>query len=379
MAFLRHCQAESLQQDIVVLNSHLSELSWPHAFHLFASNRGLRPTRLTWNALAASRWQRALVAGEDGLGPDTVTWTVVLSRGAWQVSLKELRMQGLKVASLTCSALITSCDQRWAEALEWQRLHETLGLQGDLLVHNGVLVACEKTQRWERAVQILLAGIGEADAIGCTTCLTACGRASAWQAALRLLAEMRCILVRAHLISHNACLSACEETGQWRQGLQLLDEMCCTSLGPDSLSCNTAISACEKAKRWHHALGLFHRSRQPNTLTFNTTSSACSKGRQWRWSACLISKLPQESLQPSQISFNVLASGLSHWQRIVQLLESGNPEITLCEEAAIRCAAAWEALPLLRILATLQAPRDGLKRGDRCGAPWGLGKKCKKS
>jgi len=26
------------------------------------------------------------------------------------------------------------------------------GLQGDLLVHNGVLVACEKTQRWERAV-----------------------------------------------------------------------------------------------------------------------------------------------------------------------------------------------------------------------------------
>lgn len=31
---------------------------------------------------------------------------------------EELRMQGLKVASLTCSALITSCDQRWAEALE---------------------------------------------------------------------------------------------------------------------------------------------------------------------------------------------------------------------------------------------------------------------
>jgi hypothetical protein len=28
--------------------------------------------------------------------------------------------------------------------------------------------------------------------------------------------------------------------------------------------------------------------------------------------------------------------GLSHWQRIVQLLESGNPEITLCEEAAKR-------------------------------------------
>lgn len=38
---------------------------------------------------------------------------------------EELRMQGLKVASLTCSALITSCDQRWAEALEplsWRAL-----------------------------------------------------------------------------------------------------------------------------------------------------------------------------------------------------------------------------------------------------------------
>eukprot|EP00435_Cladocopium_sp_Y103_P025163 s1174_g6.t1 len=299
MAFLTHCQAENLQQDIVVLNSHLSELSWPRAFHLLVENRGLRPTRLTWNALAGSRWQRALLAGEDGFRPDTVTWTTMLSRGAWQVSLKELRMTQLKVASVTCSALITSCDQRWEEALEWLQLHETLGLQGDLLVHNGVLVACERSQRWERAVQILLANVTgtgghRVDAIGCTTCLTACGRASAWQAALCLLAEMRCILVRAHLISHNACLSACEEAGQWRHGLHLLDEMCCTSLGPDSLSCNTAISACEKAKRWRHALGLFHRkSRQPNTLTFNTTSSACSKGRQWRWSAYLISKLPQ--------------------------------------------------------------------------------------
>ena len=28
-------------------------------------------------------------AWKDGLGPDTVTWTVVLSRGAWQVSLKD--------------------------------------------------------------------------------------------------------------------------------------------------------------------------------------------------------------------------------------------------------------------------------------------------
>ena len=34
---------------------------------------------------------------------------------------------------------------------------------------------------------------------------------------------MQCILVRAHLISHNACLSACEETGQWPQALHLLD------------------------------------------------------------------------------------------------------------------------------------------------------------
>ena len=35
-----------------------------------------------------------------------------------------------------------------------QDLWQFQGLQGDLLVHNGALVACEKSQRWERAVSL---------------------------------------------------------------------------------------------------------------------------------------------------------------------------------------------------------------------------------
>eukprot|EP00434_Breviolum_minutum_P020942 symbB.v1.2.018476.t2/scaffold1476.1/size116376/5 len=313
-----------VEPDIVAFNSHITENAWILSLCLLR-RLGLRPTTITWNTLAESKaWQVSLSQREAGFtrGPksvagfdlDLLTMTAILSHrpGHWPEVLKALRLGQLRPTAVTCSALISACEGHWSTALGMFQLHEIYGLQSDLLVHNGVIGACEKTKRWEIALQLLFleetppTSKFKVDEISCTGAIMACGRASEWQVALLLLAKMQCILVQSHVISYNAAISACEEAGQWQSAADLLDSMTSSLLPPDPFSYNTFISACDKALRWRHATHAFSkvllvngRNSKEKTVqgivTFNTTSSACGKSQQWQWAMYLIAKLPQDS------------------------------------------------------------------------------------
>eukprot|EP00913_Durusdinium_trenchii_P027151 g25476.t1 len=146
----------------------------------------------TWNCL--KRWEVATAMRQGGLRPDAVTWSVTIG-SASSVHWREALEGSVRLASVACSALITACEGSlawWERSLQLLQLHHHFSLKADGIVpQNGAIRACESGRRWEWALELVkwkAAGAKvEVDEITLTAAIGACGRASAWQAALLLL------------------------------------------------------------------------------------------------------------------------------------------------------------------------------------------------
>eukprot|EP00439_Symbiodinium_sp_Y106_P066949 s269_g11.t1 len=161
-----------------------------------------------------------------------------------------------------------------------------------------------------------------------TVVIGACGRASFWETALALFAEVRPSDV--DLFALSAAIVAC--TQRWevacallgsagsfslapdtqrrfeRQGLRLFWDMIEGSLCPDSATFNAAVTACEQGGQWQRLLRLLTEMDLRNVakeglevVTYTSAISACAKASATDQAAELLQRMEAEQLLPNVV------------------------------------------------------------------------------
>ncbi|CAE7255564.1 unnamed protein product [Symbiodinium natans] len=193
-----------------------------------------------------------------------------------------------------------------------------------------------------------------ADAYACTCCISALGKASGWESALQMFAEMR------------------------REGP-----------APSAVTCNAAMAALGKGQRWDLASELLQQMRQPgsglppaDTVTFNTAAAVANEAQRWQCAVWLCTLLQLEGLQADAVTHNILVGSCkasSRWQVAVGLLSVQRPQIEAVTAAidTLASCSLWEhavfllfnmALGLRPNVMTYGATMNALARG----AAWQL-------
>ena len=108
---------------------------------------------------------------------------------------------------------------------------------------------------WQMALEFFQQlGRRDLDVVSYGAALSACDRASFWERALSLLADLQRRRLLANAVICNTAMSACAKAGQWGVALQMLAQL----LGgkADVISFNCAMAASAKVEEWCTALGL---------------------------------------------------------------------------------------------------------------------------
>ena len=132
---------------------------------------------------------------------------------------------------------------------------------------NAAISACEKGERWELAVwllvQVLAArGIarqaGPADITTFNAAISACEKGARWTLAIHILRHMLQLRLHPGLPGCSAALSACGRAGRWVWALKLFGHLRDIQPSLDLAACNAALSAFEKGSQWSRALALLN-------------------------------------------------------------------------------------------------------------------------
>ena len=229
--------------------------------------------------------------------------------GNWQLAialLTQMLNARLQASSIIMGTVMSACQ----EANQWPSVLHLLGqmpsfqLQPDLICYN-IAISCESPGAWRislRCLDEILSRSLEATNITFNSLITACGKATQWQAALELLGQMGSLT---DVISYNAAVAACAQ--QWQMALQIFAEMLPESpssaesetpklrrffaapkaktVRPDLITYNAVVTACEKGNQWHLALSIIDQMQSnneaPNCVTYQGLLSACEKESCW--------------------------------------------------------------------------------------------------
>ncbi|CAE7539441.1 PTAC2 [Symbiodinium sp. CCMP2592] len=225
---------------------------------------------------------------------------------------------------MTVGSAIAACSTagRWKAAITLLSDTVPSRLAVNRILLQSAASACEVPRKWEAAMSLLRDAVflRQASIQTYTVVIGACGRASFWEMALALFAEVRPSDV--DLFALSAAIVAC--TQRWEVACSLLSSAGSFSLAPDTCCINAAISACENAGVWEHALSLLSllwRRRAASVVSFNTGMSACKV--QWRHCLRLFWDMIEGSLCPDSATFNAAITACEQggqWQRLLCLL-----------------------------------------------------------
>ena len=213
MAFLAVAAANGVLNEIL-WNATISACSrgrrWTHAQALldqmpFAK---LRPDVISFNST-----MRAFA----GTGSSTSRWQ---AGGLLYQQMRHIRLHP-SVRSISTLTRLCAQGNAWHAALAFLVDAKNSSLPIDAACYSSVFVACARSRRWQRSLQIF------------------------WESAETISPD---------LAYFNAAISACERGGDWKGALTLLQELQSHSLRPDQTTHNAVISACEKGSRWRTAL-----------------------------------------------------------------------------------------------------------------------------
>ncbi|CAE7223582.1 unnamed protein product [Symbiodinium natans] len=376
---------EGLQADLVSYNGSIAASSkaqrWETGLGLFAGicEAGLSPDVVGLNACISSLgavWPRALQL-LSGLGLDVTPNTISRSAAInglkkghqWQRSLQLLRdmpRARLSANTIVASVALSACGVTalWAWA-HW--LFGALAVRADAVTCSTMLSACEKAGRWQLALDHLTATSRSKirlDVVVYNACISACEKVAAWMAALRLFCSLEEAQLRRSIITFGAVISACEKAGHWQLALHLLGSMYAESVRPDVVCINACISAFEKGARWQMALYLLASSYQdglePTTTTYNACISACEKAGQSPLALRLLSSMPEAWISPDVISYNAAISACEsggQWQLALQLLSKVAskfiPSVISYNACISACEKGWQWQMALALLAAM--------------------------
>eukprot|EP00445_Apocalathium_hangoei_P020606 CAMPEP_0203902786 /NCGR_PEP_ID=MMETSP0359-20131031/44813_1 /ASSEMBLY_ACC=CAM_ASM_000338 /TAXON_ID=268821 /ORGANISM="Scrippsiella Hangoei, Strain SHTV-5" /LENGTH=760 /DNA_ID=CAMNT_0050826707 /DNA_START=42 /DNA_END=2321 /DNA_ORIENTATION=- len=319
---------ERLERDIVSFNAAISACEKGHQSALAL-------------ALLAEATQRALT-------PNVITYSAAISacekghRWEWAVHLLEV-MEDKNVTPqvIACSAAISACEkgEQWEHALALLERMRSRGPRPNVISFNAAMSACEKGRRWQVSLQLLdelWSGGGGAggsssssssgaarplrpSTISANVAISACGRGSRWDAALRLLeVEMPARRLRPSSASFSAATNACGQATQWQVAVHIFAGARRAELA-DTVAFNTMLHAFSEGHAWPNALELFGSmlrglggAPRPDVLSFDSTMAACQRGFAWPRSLQLFELLTSDctthTARPSAISFAVAAS-----------------------------------------------------------------------
>ncbi|CAK9045149.1 unnamed protein product [Durusdinium trenchii] len=285
-------------------------------------------------------------------------------------ALAVMKENGLQFNAYQCSAAMTSYKNAsmWPRALSLflSSIHNSLDSP---TMQNVALGSWASGSRWKEALDLLQqTPPSRRQLFACSAALSACGKSTAWQAALTLMKEMLAEEVHADVVCYNTLISACGKGGQWTLALEVLQEMK-RKMRPSNASYSATISACEKAFRWREALALLEEAHavRPQLSCFNAAISACEKCHKWQMALNIFQEISQRRQSPDRISFNACISacaGESIWTIALHLLQQ-MPRCQLTPGAITRSAvitACEKALQWQVVLKILDQP--GFGRGS---------------
>ncbi|CAK9048016.1 unnamed protein product, partial [Durusdinium trenchii] len=190
----------------------------------------------------------------------------------------------------------------------------------DAVTYSMLLAACSRGSRADRSFSsdalprrfARLSHVSSAAA-------SACGRASAWAAALALAARDRDEAVLA------AAIDACRRAQQWEAALALFGTL--KSSGHRSAAgAGAAVSALAHGSRWEEALHLFESEFQlqeamnPGIRGFAAALQACAAGGHWQIALSFLEEIERRQLPPDKRCFDI---ALSAYRKMPTLVEGG--------------------------------------------------------
>lgn len=152
---------------------------------------------------------------------------------------------------------ITSCGLHWQLAYRFFQAMKADQVSPNVVTYNAVLSSM--TERSERSWQLVsdffnqMSSKMAPDVLTMTSAMTALGKGSQWDAAMKLWEAMHRKSLRSNVITYNAAISCCEKAFQWQLALELFQNMPRT----DVITHNAAISSCEKGLQWRLAICIF--------------------------------------------------------------------------------------------------------------------------
>ncbi|CAM9530858.1 unnamed protein product [Phaeothamnion confervicola] len=211
---------------------------------------------------------------------------------------------------------------------------------------NGALAACERSRRWQLAMQLLdeAAETGAVDVVGFNTVISALGKSGQWAKAMALLPVMRDRGVTPDRYSYNSAISACAAVsrsvdGAWRHALALLDEMRRRGVAADLFSFTAvnlsgsgvffssqlifpsfssshhrlrAINACARARRSDDALRVLSAMRSAgivlDTVAYTAVIDALAHAGRWRESLELLDEMRAAGLVPNERTYRAVST-----------------------------------------------------------------------
>eukprot|EP00434_Breviolum_minutum_P043255 symbB.v1.2.038547.t2/scaffold6043.1/size21519/1 len=389
-----------------VLSACAKGRQWQHAIGILQDLDDVRlqpdivSCSSTISAFGFAEWTKALellnMALQQALEVDVIAFNAAISAmegrlggKEWEVALAILDtmyVHKFQPDVVTVNAAISACDK----SEEWQRALELFTSRDgeyswDVVTFGAVLSACGKGSQWEMALEILAMMPQRQVACGliaCSAAVSACGAAGKWREAIALLEG----LSNVDVIIYSSAISACTLVGEWTQALQLLGDMdqrqlladifsynaalldCTLKKGPSR--CNEAaprISACDKAERWIEALILLESALQQklpvDVVTFASAMNACKSASAWKQSLALFADLDKWNLKANTV---VIGSALgscakgTKWPCALQLLASATGHqmqvSSMAYSAAVNACEVGSAWkPALEILAKVLA------------------------
>ncbi|CAE7031980.1 EMB2654 [Symbiodinium natans] len=340
----RRFQAEGLEPDSVTYNTAAHALckkdQWQLTLQLLhdSTEIGLRPSKVSFAALAAVAWRRR-------------DWRQAL----WL--LRHMEDEQVEADAVSC-ALALRCLEgccRWPHAI---LLLERRGLDATCL--NVALSAVSAgPEAWPRGLCLVARALqrGPApDSVSCSTIASACARATAPSAALRLLREFQAFRIRLGTSAYNAVLASA--IGDWALGVEIVEEMGQKAVPRDVITCGAAVAAFSvDSAVWMKAVCF---QRLVNTAIVTASCGACANAHEWSQAVALLGQLRRRSLQEDEKAQGaaVAARELQGWRAsLVELAAQAEPQLPACNAAVTACerTACWHAA--LSLLASAPGAR----------------------
>lgn len=230
----------------------------------------------------------------------------------------------------------------WPEAvaLFQQAAHRRSSKKWCLLLHNAALEACERSQQWRCATEVL-DSMGrrrlQAD-LACFNALIACfSGLERGERSLQILQQMRLKSLQADARSYTSAASALQLHSRWEEALLLASH---EMSSPFVVS--VAVSACEKGSHWQLAVELLRL--KPSVPAYGAAISACGYAKEWRTALALLQELVRHrggvELLPSWGAAIAACGRQRLWRQTLALLEQLR-DLTLEPNRWILRGVAW--------------------------------------